>query len=98
MVQENNFSRRHCLASAALTIRAVGFGMTASAKTRPGVRGELASPVDATTWLNAQPLTAAELDQKVVLVNFWTYSCINWRRQLPYVRAWAENIKITDCW
>ena len=43
MAQENSFSRRHFLASAAVTIGAVGFGMTASAKTRSGVRGELAS-------------------------------------------------------
>jgi len=40
-----------------------------------------------------QPLTAAELHGKVVLIDFWTYSCINWRRQLPYVRAWAEKYK-----
>jgi thiol-disulfide isomerase/thioredoxin len=91
--KKNNFSRRHFLASAAVTIGAVGFGMTASAKTRSGVRGELASLVDATTWLNSQPLTPAALDKKVVLVDFWTYSCINWRRQLPYVRAWAEKYK-----
>ena len=31
--------------------------------------------------------------KKVILVDFWTYSCINWRRQLPYVRAWAEKYK-----
>ena len=64
--------------------------MIASAKTLPG---ELRSLVKATTWLNSQPLTAAELEGKVVLVDFWTYSCINWRRQLPYVRAWAERYK-----
>ena len=44
-------------------------------------------------WLNSQPLTAAGLRGKVVLVDFWTYSCINWRRTLPYVRAWAEKYK-----
>ncbi len=42
----------------------------------------------ATGWLNAPPLTEAELRGKVVLVNFWTYTCINWLRQLPYLRAW----------
>jgi thiol-disulfide isomerase/thioredoxin len=47
----------------------------------------------ATGWLNSAPLTAAELRGKVVLVDFWTYSCINWLRQLPYVRAWAEKYK-----
>jgi thiol-disulfide isomerase/thioredoxin len=44
-------------------------------------------------WLNSSPLTPADLRGKVVLVEFWTYSCINWRRQLPYVRAWAERYK-----
>ena len=90
MLEDINFSRRRFLGSAALTIGAVRFGMTASAKTLPG---ELRSLVKAPTWLNSQPLTAAELDGKVVLVDFWTYSCINWRRQLPYVRAWAEKYK-----
>jgi thiol-disulfide isomerase/thioredoxin len=93
MVEEIKLSRRRFLGNAALTIGAVGFGMIASAKTRPGEKGELASLVRATTWLNSQPLTAAELDRKVILADFWTYSCINWRRQLPYVRAWAEKYK-----
>ena len=47
----------------------------------------------ATGWLNSPPLAAAELRGKVVLVEFWTYTCINWLRQLPYVRAWAEKYK-----
>jgi thiol-disulfide isomerase/thioredoxin len=45
----------------------------------------------ATGWLNSEPLTAADLDGKVVLVDFWTYTCINWLRTLGYVRAWAEK-------
>jgi thiol-disulfide isomerase/thioredoxin len=53
------------------------------------VEGELPSFDGATGWLNSPPLTAAGLREKVVLVNFWTYTCINWLRQLPYVRAWA---------
>ena len=48
---------------------------------------------NATAWLNSDSLTAAGLRGKVVLVEFWTYSCINWRRQLPYVRVWAEKYK-----
>jgi thiol-disulfide isomerase/thioredoxin len=43
----------------------------------------------ATGWLNSASLTAADLRGKVVLVDFWTYTCINWLRTLPYVRAWA---------
>jgi thiol-disulfide isomerase/thioredoxin len=40
---------------------------------------------------HSPPLTVADLRGKVVLVDFWTYTCINWLRQLPYVRAWAGN-------
>jgi thiol-disulfide isomerase/thioredoxin len=44
----------------------------------------------ATEWLNSEPLGPAELRGRVVLVNFWTWTCINWLRQEPYVRAWSE--------
>ena len=57
------------------------------------VEGELPSLGGATEWLNSPPLTAAGLRGKVVLVDFWTYTCINWLRTLPYVRAWAEKYK-----
>jgi thiol-disulfide isomerase/thioredoxin len=53
--------------------------------------GELPSFDGATGWLNSESLTPAGLRGKVVLINFWTYTCINWLRQLPYVRAWAEK-------
>ena len=45
----------------------------------------------ATGWLNSPALTAADVEGKVVLVDFWTYTCINWLRTLSYVRAWAEK-------
>jgi thiol-disulfide isomerase/thioredoxin len=57
------------------------------------VEGQLPSLSGATGWLNSPPLTAADLDGHVVLVDFWTYTCINWLRQLPYLRAWAERYK-----
>jgi len=44
----------------------------------------------ATEWLNSEPLGPAELRGRVVLVNFWTLTCINWLRQEPYVRAWSR--------
>jgi thiol-disulfide isomerase/thioredoxin len=53
--------------------------------------GRLAEFDGATGWLNSLPLTPAELRGKVVLVDFWTYTCINWLRTLGYVRAWAEK-------
>src|ERR1700722_3338267 len=93
MFHEFYLSRRHFLSTAPMMIAAAQLGTAASAETwLTGVRG-LASLALATTWLNAQPLTAAALRGKVVLIEFWTYSCINWRRQLPYVRAWAEKYK-----
>jgi thiol-disulfide isomerase/thioredoxin len=55
------------------------------------VEGRMPSLDGATQWLNSPPLTAAGLRGKVVLVDFWTYTCINWLRTLPYVRAWAER-------
>ncbi len=57
------------------------------------VEGDLPSLDGATLWLHSPPLTAAGLRGKVVLVEFWTYTCVNWLRQLPYVRAWAEKYK-----
>jgi thiol-disulfide isomerase/thioredoxin len=57
------------------------------------VKGELESLGRATGWLNSGPLAAADLRGKVILIDFWTYSCINWMRQLPYVRAWADKYK-----
>jgi thiol-disulfide isomerase/thioredoxin len=51
-------------------------------------------PLDgAVEWLNTRPLSAAELRGKVVLVNFWTYTCINWLRTASHVRAWSEKYK-----
>src|SRR5438105_1275696 len=55
------------------------------------IEGEMASLGGATGWLNSPPLTAAGLRGKVVLIDVWTYTCINWLRTLPYVRAWAEK-------
>jgi thiol-disulfide isomerase/thioredoxin len=55
------------------------------------IEGELASLDGATGWLNSQPLATADLRGKVVLIDFWTYTCINWLRTLSYVRAWAEK-------
>ena len=46
-----------------------------------------------TGWLNSGPLTRGSLRGRVVLVDFWTYTCINWLRTLPYVRAWADKYR-----
>jgi cytochrome c biogenesis protein CcdA/thiol-disulfide isomerase/thioredoxin len=57
------------------------------------VEGSLPSLTGAVEWLNSPPLTPDELKGKVVLVDFWTYSCINCLRSIPYVRAWADKYK-----
>ena len=57
------------------------------------VEGQFPALTGATLWLNSAPLTPQALRGKVVLVDFWTYSCINCLRSLPYVRAWAEKYK-----
>lgn len=55
--------------------------------------GTMPSLSGATRWLNSPPLSAEALKGKVVLVDFWTYSCINCLRSLPYVKAWAEKYR-----
>ncbi len=57
------------------------------------VEGELPPLKGATEWLNSPELTQESLKGKVVLIDFWTYSCINCLRAIPYVRAWAEKYK-----
>jgi hypothetical protein len=57
------------------------------------IEGELPDLGDANAWLNSEPLTPAGLRGKVVLVQFCTYSCVNWLRTLPYVRAWDERYR-----
>ena len=53
-------------------------------------RVHMPSFAGATEWLNSEPLGPAELRGHVVLANFWTWTCINWLRQEPYVRAWSQ--------
>jgi thiol-disulfide isomerase/thioredoxin len=57
------------------------------------VEGQIPGFDGATGWLNSSPLTPAELRGRVVLVDFWTYTCINWLRTLAFVRAWSEKYR-----
>ncbi|HEY3219443.1 MAG TPA: thioredoxin family protein [Gemmatimonadales bacterium] len=91
-----NQDRRRFIATSAATL--VGselamLGATKSALHAMGLASDrgLSALRGATTWLNSPPLTAEGLRGKVVLVDFWTYTCINWLRTLPYVRAWAKK-------
>lgn len=74
-----------------------GGAMMRAAGSVPGeplpVEGTLPSLAGATGWLNSPPLDAQALRGKVVLVDFWTYSCINCLRAMPYVREWAERYR-----
>jgi thiol-disulfide isomerase/thioredoxin len=91
--------RRRFLRTAAMTIAAAQIGMLGCAKAEPNdslplsVEGQMPSLEGATGWLNSQPLSASGLRGRVVLIDFWTYTCINWRRTLPYIRAWSEKYK-----
>src|SRR5215470_15981191 len=55
------------------------------------VEGKIPSLAGAIEWINSKPLTPDSLRGKVVLVDFWTYTCVNWQRTFPYVRAWAHK-------
>lgn len=88
--------------SMALVMKGDQGGMMMMMKnTKPGeaakpalpVLGPMPSLAGAETWLNSPPLTTASLKGKVVLIDFWTYSCINCLRAIPYVRAWWEKYK-----
>jgi thiol-disulfide isomerase/thioredoxin len=57
------------------------------------IRSELSALDRAPVWLNSEHLTAEGLRGRVVIVDIWTYSCVNWLRTLPYVRAWADRYR-----
>ena len=85
--------RRRFLGTAAAAIIAARMSFMETANASIGQGGMMPSLGGATGWLNSPPLTTAGLRGKIVLVQFWTYSCINWLRTLPYVRAWAEKYR-----
>jgi thiol-disulfide isomerase/thioredoxin len=93
-------NRRRFLGTSTMAIVAAQFGLIgcANAQSNKGAvrlasEGSMPSLAGATEWLNSPPLTPANLRGKVVLINFWTFSCINSLRQLPYLRAWTAKYK-----
>jgi thiol-disulfide isomerase/thioredoxin len=94
-----NCDRRNFLATAAMTLAGARLGIAGCARAQSGtelrlsMEGSFPSLSGATGWLNSEPLAPAGLRGKVVLIDFWTYTCVNWRRTLPYVRAWAAKYK-----
>jgi thiol-disulfide isomerase/thioredoxin len=100
MFAQRPHDRRRFLGIAALSLAAAWIGTRDSVLRlirdepfRVPDASDLASLGKATTWLNSTALTAADQRGKVVLVDFWTYTCINWPRMLPYVRGWAGQYK-----
>jgi thiol-disulfide isomerase/thioredoxin len=78
---------------AAILAVAIALPVDTSAENKGMLHQTLPSLNGATEWLNSKPLTPESLRGKVVLVDFWTYTCVNWERTLPYVRAWANKYK-----
>jgi thiol-disulfide isomerase/thioredoxin len=99
MSRSINQDRRWFLTTTAMTLAAAQLGIVSRTIAEPARTVRMPNegrfpPLDgATGWLNSQPLTPAALRGEVVLVNFWTYTCVNWRRTLPYVRAWFQKYK-----
>jgi thiol-disulfide isomerase/thioredoxin len=85
-------SRRRFVGTAAMTVAAARLGVFNPAEVYGATRG-MATIGRATEWLNSQRLPPESLAGKVVLVDFWTYTCIYWLRTLPYVRAWAQKYR-----
>lgn len=100
MREQIDHDRRRFLGAAAVAIGGARLGGIAAALEQLGcsvssvsAATELSSLAGANSWVNSQPLTAEGLKGKVVLIDFCTYTCINWLRTLPYVQAWADKYK-----
>src|SRR5688572_13938664 len=85
--------RRRFLGTAAMTIAAAHLGTLGMVSATDAAQREIAAIGSATEWLNSARLTPSSVAGKVVVVDFCTYTCINWLRTLPYRRAWAEKYR-----
>jgi thiol-disulfide isomerase/thioredoxin len=101
VAQHIDHERRRLVGHAAMAIAAAPLGLLltarcargAAADSQPKMTRELRALGGAAEWLNTSPLTTESLLGKVVLVDFCTYTCINWLRTLPYIRGWAAKYK-----
>ena len=91
MTEGIDHDRRYFLGKGVMTLAAAHLSGFSSAFSAEGASRELAAIDRATEWINSPRLTASSLAGKVVVVDFWTYTCINWLRTLPYVRAWSRK-------
>src|SRR5580765_4080582 len=85
--------RRYFLGTAVMTMAATHFGAFDGLTADEQRLGELAAIANAAEWINSPRLTAASLAGNVVAVDFWTFTCINWLRTLPWLRAWAQKYR-----
>jgi thiol-disulfide isomerase/thioredoxin len=101
-MQTATMSRRRVYLIAAIVLVVVAVGAVAlAATTKPSSvggadakgDGSTAPALDAKGWVNSRPLTPAALKGKVVLYDFWTYSCVNCVRTIPYIRSWYDRYK-----
>ena len=76
-----------------MTIAGAHLGVPGNVEANQRAPRELAAIGGAAEWLNSPRLPPPSLAGKVVLVDFWTYTCINWVRTLPYIRAWAQKYR-----
>ena len=93
MTEKIDLRRRNYLGTTAMTIAAASLGLPFGGEARQRSSRQLETVGAAAEWLHSPRLTPASLAGKVVLVDFCTYTCINWLRTLPYRRAWAQRYK-----
>jgi thiol-disulfide isomerase/thioredoxin len=93
MTERIDRDRRRFLGTAAMTIAGAHLGVSGNVEANQRAPRELAAIGGAAEWLNSPRLLPSSLAGKVVLVDFWTYTCINWLRTLPYIRAWAQKYR-----
>jgi thiol-disulfide isomerase/thioredoxin len=93
--EQIDHDRRRYVGRLAATIAGAGLGVFGIAQAIDRESRDFSGLDRATAWLNSPRLTASSLAGKVVLVDFCTYTCINWLRTLPYLRAWAQKYRQT---
>jgi len=99
MFTKNSFTRRRFFGAAVMAVGAAekAFGFAGTSFNKKNIMDmlplELDSLSSADAWINSPSLTSANLKGKLVLIDFCTYTCINWIRTLPYIRAWVAKYK-----
>jgi thiol-disulfide isomerase/thioredoxin len=93
MAESVDLDRRRVIAQGAITFAGAQIGAFAAMQAKDRTSREMTALGRAADWLNSARLTPSDLAGKVVVVDFCTYTCINWLRTLPYVRAWSQKYK-----